>query len=110
MSFRYMRSIFAPYCTIVEARDGLEALDLCASNPPDLIISDVMMPNVDLYPFFHAASLHRAAGWVWHVGQDTRFKPTAHNAGHHAVRLFYRRIVLSHNFITGRREAVMRRK
>ena len=46
---RYMRSIFAPYCTIVEARDGQEALDLCAKSLPDLIISDVMMPVLDGY-------------------------------------------------------------
>jgi PleD family two-component response regulator len=43
---RYMRSIFAPYCTIVEARDGQEALELCEKSPPNLIISDVMMPRV----------------------------------------------------------------
>ena len=44
---RYMRSIFAPYCAIMEARDGKEALELCEKQPPDLIISDVMMPNLD---------------------------------------------------------------
>lgn len=43
---RYMRSIFAPYCKLVEARDGKEALDLCETIEPDLIISDVMMPIV----------------------------------------------------------------
>lgn len=47
---RYMRSIFAPYCKLVEARDGQEALDLCEQDVPDLIISDVMMPRVCL-PF-----------------------------------------------------------
>lgn len=43
---RYMRSIFAPYCKLVEARDGQEALDMCEKSMPDLIISDVMMPIV----------------------------------------------------------------
>ena len=43
---RYMRSIFAPFCKLVEARDGKEALDMCEVNMPDLIISDVMMPVV----------------------------------------------------------------
>ncbi|WVQ95095.1 hypothetical protein IAU59_002189 [Kwoniella sp. CBS 9459] len=46
---RYMKSIFAPYCTIVEASDGLDALKLCKKKIPDLIISDVMMPNLDGY-------------------------------------------------------------
>ncbi|WVQ71976.1 hypothetical protein IAR50_001519 [Cryptococcus sp. DSM 104548] len=44
---RYMKSIFAQYCTVVEARDGREALELCAKGKPNLIISDVMMPHVD---------------------------------------------------------------
>ena len=48
---RYMRSIFAPFCTIIDARDGKEALDLCAKSAPDLIISDVMMPNVSVRRF-----------------------------------------------------------
>jgi len=43
---RYMRSIFAPFCKLVEARDGKEALDMCEVSMPDLIISDVMMPKV----------------------------------------------------------------
>jgi YesN/AraC family two-component response regulator len=41
-----MRSIFAPFCGVVEARDGQEALDLCKKSIPDLIITDVMMPVV----------------------------------------------------------------
>lgn len=43
---RYMRSIFAPFCTVVEARDGLEALEACQRQMPDLVVTDVMMPNV----------------------------------------------------------------
>lgn len=43
---RYMRSIFAPFCSIIEARDGLEALEACKRQLPDLIVTDVMMPNV----------------------------------------------------------------
>jgi len=43
---RYMKSIFAPFCGVVEARDGQEALDMCKKSVPDLIITDVMMPIV----------------------------------------------------------------
>ena len=36
---------------IVEAQDGLEGLDKVKSHRPDLIICDVMMPNLDGYGF-----------------------------------------------------------
>ncbi|WRT68535.1 uncharacterized protein IL334_005512 [Kwoniella shivajii] len=51
---RYMFSIFAPFCTVIEARDGQEALALCAQQAPDLIISDVMMPNLDGFGLLRA--------------------------------------------------------
>lgn len=34
---------------VTTANDGQEALSLIKSNPPDLILSDVMMPNMDGY-------------------------------------------------------------
>jgi CheY-like chemotaxis protein len=41
-----MKSVFVPYCTVIETRDGMEALQVCERTMPDLIITDVMMPNV----------------------------------------------------------------
>jgi two-component system chemotaxis response regulator CheY len=34
-------------CKIVEARDGLEAVELCKNNKFDFIFMDIMMPNMD---------------------------------------------------------------
>lgn len=34
---------------VVAAQDGLEALALARSNPPDLIVSDILMPGMDGY-------------------------------------------------------------
>ncbi|WWC63422.1 uncharacterized protein I303_106024 [Kwoniella dejecticola CBS 10117] len=51
---RYMSSIFSPLCTIIEARDGLEAIRLCEKTVPDLIVSDVMMPNLDGFGLLEA--------------------------------------------------------
>lgn len=46
----YMRSIFEPFCTVIEARDGQEALDMLNDNKdnklPDLIIADILLPKV----------------------------------------------------------------
>ncbi len=33
--------------TVIEARDGMEALELFAVNNVDLVISDIVMPNMD---------------------------------------------------------------
>ncbi len=33
-------------CQAVPARDGLEALEIIAKDPPDLILLDVMMPKM----------------------------------------------------------------
>ncbi|CAO5674659.1 MAG: Chemotaxis protein CheY [Holosporales bacterium] len=37
--------------TMIEAEDGLAALNLLKDNKPDLIISDVNMPNMDGFTF-----------------------------------------------------------
>ncbi len=47
-NLRLLRSMLAPEgYEIIEANDGLEALDILAETPPDLIITDVIMPRMD---------------------------------------------------------------
>lgn len=41
-----MRDIFAPFCKVVEAGDGVEALEMVNKHHPNLIIADVMLPKV----------------------------------------------------------------
>ena len=43
----YVASLLAPTCDVVTAADGLVALAAARANPPDIVISDVMMPNLD---------------------------------------------------------------
>jgi signal transduction histidine kinase/DNA-binding response OmpR family regulator len=43
----YLKEILGDHVTIAEARHGREALTWLTSNMPDLIISDVMMPEMD---------------------------------------------------------------
>ena len=57
----YMRRIFTPYCRVIDASGGEEALDLALRDPPDLIISDVMMPGMsglDLLSAIRSQSSH----------------------------------------------------
>ncbi|KAK9743912.1 hypothetical protein K7432_018328, partial [Basidiobolus ranarum] len=44
---KYVKSILDKWWKITEASDGEEAYQMAIADPPDLIVSDVMMPNVD---------------------------------------------------------------
>ncbi|KAF8603054.1 hypothetical protein BDV93DRAFT_178308 [Ceratobasidium sp. AG-I] len=43
----YMKQIFSRFCTVLVAKDGVEALDIAREELPNLILSDVMMPGLD---------------------------------------------------------------
>ncbi|KAG8690757.1 hypothetical protein FRC11_009316 [Ceratobasidium sp. 423] len=59
----YIRKIFAPYLTVVEAKNGPEALEVAISQKLNLILCDVMMPGMDgpeLLRRLHINEQHRA--------------------------------------------------
>lgn len=43
----YVTRLLAPRCTVVTAVDGDSALELALADPPDMVVSDVMMPGRD---------------------------------------------------------------
>lgn len=43
----YICRLLAPYWEVETAADGMQALEAAQRNPPDLILTDVMMPNLD---------------------------------------------------------------
>ncbi|MCD2185687.1 SpoIIE family protein phosphatase [Actinomycetospora soli] len=43
----YVSRLLAPRCTVLTAVDGDEALELALADPPDMVVSDVMMPGRD---------------------------------------------------------------
>ncbi|GAB4401133.1 MAG: diguanylate cyclase [Rhodoferax sp.] len=49
ISIRVMHSIFDPQYHVFMATNGEQALALCHSNPPDLVLLDVVMPAMDGY-------------------------------------------------------------
>ncbi|CAE7221364.1 unnamed protein product [Rhizoctonia solani] len=43
----YIRKIFTPYLTVVEAKNGADALKITASRKVNIVLCDVMMPGMD---------------------------------------------------------------
>lgn len=43
----YVRGLLAPYWDVEAVADGQQALDSALRDPPDLVLSDIMMPNLD---------------------------------------------------------------
>lgn len=45
-SRRYIASILEPFCTIVEATDGRDALSKFDARTPNLVIAEAVLPGV----------------------------------------------------------------
>lgn len=50
----YIRGIFKRYCTVLEAGNGEEALEIVKTRNPNLVLCDMMMPNVNGLEFLKA--------------------------------------------------------
>jgi PAS domain S-box-containing protein len=50
----YVARLLQPYWRVLMAADGQDALDVLAETTPDLVLTDVMMPNVDGFALLHA--------------------------------------------------------
>ena len=46
-----VKSVFADHYTVIEAVDGIDALEIARREIPDAIVSDVMMPKMDGFEF-----------------------------------------------------------
>lgn len=47
INIQVMHQIFGTDCQVFMATSGVQALSICQSNPPDLILLDVVMPGMD---------------------------------------------------------------
>lgn len=51
---QYVRRMFTPFCTVLEASNGEEALRMSVEDPPNLILSDVLMPKMGGFELLEA--------------------------------------------------------
>ncbi|EIN09171.1 hypothetical protein PUNSTDRAFT_126249 [Punctularia strigosozonata HHB-11173 SS5] len=51
---KYVKAILSPYCTVVEARHGQEALTMLEGGLPNVVLSDIMMPVMDGFALLEA--------------------------------------------------------
>lgn len=49
VNIQVMHQVFGADCQVFMATSGVQALAICASNPPDLILLDVVMPGMDWF-------------------------------------------------------------
>lgn len=49
----YISELLAPYCRVQAVSAGLEALAAARRDPPDLILADIVMPNLDGIALLH---------------------------------------------------------
>ncbi len=50
---RLVRTMLGNKYTVLEAKDGEVAIDIARSQRPDIILMDIMMPNIDGYTACH---------------------------------------------------------
>ena len=60
----YVRRHLEPAFRVVEAADGAAALEAARHAPPDLIVSDVMMPGMDGHALCHALKQDRELDYI----------------------------------------------
>ncbi|WVW79980.1 hypothetical protein I302_101953 [Kwoniella bestiolae CBS 10118] len=44
---KYIKQVLTPFCTVIEATNGQQALEMAIANPPNLILSDMLMPKMN---------------------------------------------------------------
>lgn len=63
----YIRHLLEPHCDVRAVSNGLSALEAARANPPDLIISDVMMPGMDGLQLLNVLRADKSLKTVWFI-------------------------------------------
>jgi signal transduction histidine kinase len=97
----YMARLLRPHWTVVEVADGVQALEVARERPPDLILSDVMMPNLGGFGLLRALREDpRTAGIAVvmlsaRAGEEARVEGLAAGADDYLVKPFSARELIA---------------
>jgi signal transduction histidine kinase len=97
----YVRELLAPYYVVEAVADGQQALAAARREPPDLIVSDVMMPRLDGFGLLAAVRADEALRSVPVVllsaraGQEARIEGLDSGADDYVIKPFSARELLA---------------
>ena len=97
----FIRGLLENHCDLDEAVDGAAALDLIRRNPPDLVVSDVMMPGLsgtELCGVIKADPNLRTIPIILltaRVGSEATLEAYAHGADDFVAKPFHPRVLLA---------------
>ncbi|WP_431266565.1 ATP-binding protein [Roseateles chitinivorans] len=97
----YLRDLLSPYYAVELAADGLQALEAARRDPPDLLLSDVMMPRLDGLALLAAIRVDPRLGGVPVVllsaraGEEARIEGLDAGADDYMIKPFSSRELLA---------------
>ena len=97
----YLRDLLSPYYAVELAADGLQALEAARREPPDLLLSDVMMPRLDGLALLTAIRADTRLGGVPVVllsaraGEEARIEGLDSGADDYMIKPFSSRELLA---------------
>jgi two-component system NtrC family sensor kinase len=97
----YLGRLLAPHWQVKLVANGREALDSALAEPPDLVLSDVMMPELDGVALLHALRAEQKTRTVpvilisARAGEEARLEGLETGADDYLVKPFVAREVLS---------------
>ncbi|RZI56766.1 MAG: response regulator, partial [Rubrivivax sp.] len=97
----YLRDLLSPYYAVELAADGLQALEAARRVPPDLLLSDVMMPRLDGLALLSAIRADARLGGVPVVllsaraGEEARIEGLDAGADDYMIKPFSSRELLA---------------
>lgn len=97
----YLRDLLAPYYVVEAVADGVQALGAARRSPPELIVSDVMMPRLDGFGLVDAVRADPTLGGVPVVllsaraGEEARIEGLDAGADDYIVKPFSSRELLA---------------